>query len=44
MINVFGAFMTSSGSIIKSIDLGLAIGVLFDAFLVRMTLVPAVMS
>lgn len=43
MIAVFGGFITSESVIIKSMGLGLALGVLFDAFAVRMLLVPAVM-
>lgn len=44
MASVFGGFVTGQDPVIKSIGLGLAFGVLADAFLVRMTLVPAVMS
>jgi RND superfamily putative drug exporter len=44
MIGVFGSFALGDGAIIKSIGFGLAIGVLADAFLVRMTLVPAFMA
>jgi uncharacterized membrane protein YdfJ with MMPL/SSD domain len=44
MIAVFGAFILSEDPIIKSIGLSLAFGVLADAFVVRMTLVPAVMA
>jgi uncharacterized membrane protein YdfJ with MMPL/SSD domain len=44
MIAVFGAFILSEDPIIKSIGLSLAFGVLADAFIVRMTLVPAVMA
>src|SRR5207237_814135 len=44
MIGVFAGFVTSSESIIKSIGFGLAVGVALDAFVVRMTIVPAVMS
>jgi putative drug exporter of the RND superfamily len=43
MIAVFGGFITSESVIIKSMGLGLAAGVLFDAFVVRMLLVPAIM-
>jgi RND superfamily putative drug exporter len=44
MIAVFGAFMLDPDPVIKSIGLSLAFGVLADAFIVRMTLVPAVMA
>ena len=43
MISVFGGFITSESVIIKSMGLGLAAGVLFDAFVVRLLLMPAVM-
>ena len=44
MIGVFGSFALGDDAVIKSIGFGLAIGVLADAFLVRMTLVPAFMA
>ncbi|WP_019158656.1 efflux RND transporter permease subunit [Brevibacterium senegalense] len=44
MIAVFGAFVPTGDAIIKAIALGLAVGVFTDAFLVRMTLVPAVLA
>jgi RND superfamily putative drug exporter len=44
MISVFSSFILSPEPITKSIGFGLAFGVLADAFLVRMTLVPAFMS
>jgi putative drug exporter of the RND superfamily len=44
MISVFGGFVLAPDPIIKSIGFALAIGVFIDAFIVRMTLVPAVMS
>ncbi|MCX4745867.1 MMPL family transporter [Kitasatospora sp. NBC_01287] len=44
MIAVFSGFMGSSESMIKSIGFGLAIAVAFDAFVVRMTIVPAVLA
>jgi putative drug exporter of the RND superfamily len=44
MISVFGAFVTDTDPVVKSIGLSLAFGVLADAFVVRMTLVPAVMT
>jgi len=43
MIAVFGGFITSESVIIKSMGLGLSLGVLFDAFIVRMLLMPAIM-
>ena len=43
MIAVFSGFITSESVIIKSMGVGLALGVLFDAFIVRMLLVPALM-
>ncbi len=44
MISVFAAFIPHGSSTIKPIALGLAVGVFVDAFLVRMTLVPAVLA
>ena len=44
MIAVFGAFILDPDPMLKSIGLSLAFGVLADAFVVRMTLVPAVMA
>jgi putative drug exporter of the RND superfamily len=44
MIGVFGGFVLDHDPIVKSIGLSLAFGVLADAFIVRMTLVPAVMA
>ncbi|RCG30444.1 MMPL family transporter [Sphaerisporangium album] len=44
MTAVFGGFVFMDDSIIKSMGFALAVGVLIDAFVVRMTLVPAVMS
>lgn len=44
MISVFAGFLLDDVALIKSIGLGLASAVLFDAFVVRMTLVPAVMT
>ncbi|MFC7927868.1 MMPL family transporter [Microbacterium laevaniformans] len=43
MISVFGGFIASESVIIKSMGVGLALGVLFDAFVVRMLLIPALM-
>ncbi|MFD9463405.1 MMPL family transporter [Streptomyces sp. NPDC060027] len=44
MIAVFSGFIGSSESMIKMIGFGLAIAVFFDAFVVRMALVPAVLA
>ncbi len=44
MISVFGGFVWAHLTMIRPIGLGLAVGVLVDAFLVRMTLTPAVLS
>lgn len=44
MFAVFAAFVPEGDSSLKPIALGLASGILIDAFLVRMTLVPAVMT
>ena len=44
MISVFAAFVPHSDMAVKPIALGLAVGVFVDAFLVRMTLVPAVLA
>ncbi|WP_418607175.1 MMPL family transporter [Georgenia sp. SUBG003] len=43
MISVFGGFMFSHMAMIRPIGFGLAFGVLVDAFLVRMLIVPALM-
>ena len=44
MFFVFAAFVPEGAAVIKVIALGLAVGIAIDAFLVRMTLVPAVMA
>jgi RND superfamily putative drug exporter len=44
MMAVFAGFIGSSESMVKMIGFGLAIAVFFDAFLVRMALVPAVLA
>ena len=44
MIGVFGGFVLDIDPIVKSIGLSLAVGVLVDAFVVRMAVVPAVMA
>ena len=43
MTAVFAAFMLQDEPIIKSMGFALAVAVLFDAFIVRMTLIPALM-
>ncbi|MBB2893978.1 MMPL family transporter [Flexivirga oryzae] len=43
MISVFAAFMLQSNSLIQSMGFALAVAVFFDAFVVRMTLIPALM-
>ena len=44
MFFVFFAFVPEGSNILKPIALGLAVGIAFDAFVVRMTLVPALMA
>ena len=44
MVGVFAGFITATEPVVKSIGFALAVGVFADAFLVRMTLVPALMS
>jgi RND superfamily putative drug exporter len=44
MVAIFVAFMTADDPTIKSIGFSFAVGVFIDAFLVRLTLVPAIMS
>jgi RND superfamily putative drug exporter len=44
MIAVFAGFITAHEAMVKMIGFGLAIAVLFDAFVVRMAIVPAVMA
>ncbi|WP_406508241.1 MMPL family transporter [Streptomyces sp. NBC_00212] len=44
MIAVFSGFIGSSEQMIKMIGFGLAIAVFFDAFIVRMAIVPAVLA
>jgi RND superfamily putative drug exporter len=44
MIGVFAGFLLAPDPLIKSIGFALAAAILLDAFLVRMTIVPAVMA
>ncbi|MET7320500.1 MMPL family transporter [Streptomyces sp. NPDC005549] len=44
MMAVFSGFIGSGESMIKTIGFGLAVAVLFDAFVVRLALVPAVLA
>jgi RND superfamily putative drug exporter len=44
MFSVFASFVTIEDVVVKAIAFGLAVGILVDAFLVRMTLVPAVLA
>ncbi|MEV5972574.1 MMPL family transporter [Streptomyces sp. NPDC051921] len=44
MIAVFSGFIGSSEQMVKMIGFGLAVAVLFDAFVVRMAIVPAVLA
>ena len=44
MISVFGAFVLSESAFIRPIGFALAFGVLVDAFIVRLLLMPALMS
>lgn len=44
MISVFAGFVLDGTTLIQSIGFALAFGVLVDAFVVRMTIVPAVMA
>jgi RND superfamily putative drug exporter len=44
MISVFAGFLTNSNILVKEIGFGLAVVVVLDAFVVRMTIVPAVLA
>ncbi|UPZ26453.1 MMPL family transporter [Streptomyces sp. LRE541] len=44
MMAVFGGFMTGGESLVKMVGFGLASAVFFDAFVVRMAFVPAVLA
>jgi RND superfamily putative drug exporter len=44
MFSVFASFVRTPDATLKTIAFGLGVGVLIDAFVVRMTLVPAVLA
>lgn len=44
MVSVFGAFMLAPDPIARSLGFAFAFGIAIDAFIVRMTLVPAVLA
>lgn len=44
MISVFGGFIFADSTMIRPMGFGLAFGLLVDAFIVRMTLTPAIMA
>ncbi|HZX38199.1 MAG TPA: MMPL family transporter [Streptomyces sp.] len=44
MVSVFAAFIISDSTVVKMLGLGLAVSVLIDATVVRLLLVPAVMT
>jgi putative drug exporter of the RND superfamily len=44
MVSVFAGFILPDDAIVKSIGFALTAGVFIDAFLIRMTLIPALMS
>lgn len=44
MTSVFAGFITSSDILVKMIGFGLTTAVLLDAFVVRLTIVPAVLA
>lgn len=44
MVSVFAGFITNHDATIAAIGFGLALGIFIDAFIVRMTIVPAVMT
>jgi RND superfamily putative drug exporter len=44
MFSIFVAFLSENNVTVKAIGFGLAVGVFLDAFVVRLTLVPAVMA
>ncbi|WP_182354281.1 MMPL family transporter [Flaviflexus huanghaiensis] len=44
MVSVFGVFILTDDIMVRQFGFSLAVGILMDAFLVRMTLMPAVIS
>jgi RND superfamily putative drug exporter len=44
MISIFAGFVSSSEAEIKMLGFGLGVAVLFDAFVVRMAIVPATLA
>lgn len=44
MVSVFAGFISNSDLNVRTVGFGLALGVLVDAFLVRLTITPALMS
>ncbi|MDR2377917.1 MAG: MMPL family transporter [Bifidobacteriaceae bacterium] len=44
MVAIFGAFGLADSPMVKSVGLGLALGVVADAFIVRLVLMPALMA
>ncbi|AZN30582.1 transporter [Flaviflexus salsibiostraticola] len=44
MVSVFGVFILTDDMMVRQFGFALAVGILIDAFLVRMTLMPAVIS
>mgnify|MGYP003378028508 FL=1 len=43
MVSVFGGFVLSSDTTIRQFGFALSAGILIDAFLIRMTLIPALL-
>lgn len=44
MVSVFAGFITNHDTTIQALGFALTVGILVDAFIVRMTIVPAVMQ
>jgi RND superfamily putative drug exporter len=44
MVSVFSGFIFNHDATIQAVGFGLAVGILVDAFIVRMTIVPAIMT
>lgn len=44
MVSVFAGFISNDITTVKALGFGLSVGIFIDAFIVRMTIVPAVMS